>query len=77
MDFIASFDKVSYPIQGDRGAAIGHEKGSHGGIMPHLLLKTVPKVLSCPGLLPEETLLSDLLLLDAESRSIFMPGEHA
>ena len=35
MNFIPTLDEVSYPVEGNRGTAIGHEKQSHGGIMPH------------------------------------------
>ena len=36
MHFVPAFDKVSHPVDGNRGAAVGHKKQSHGGIMPHL-----------------------------------------
>ena len=33
MDFIPALDKVSYPIDGNRGAAIGHKEDFHGVII--------------------------------------------
>jgi hypothetical protein len=43
MDFVPSFDEISYPVDSYRGAAVSHEKQSHRGIMPYSSIENRPE----------------------------------